>query len=299
MYHQNQSGENMKPMLAAATDGTGLTYPLLVSPKLDGIRCLIVNGIAVSRSLKPIPNHHVQRCLSKPHLNGLDGELIVGIPTARDVFQRTTSGVMSQDGKPNFVFCVFDSFLGDHRFKERLSLAREMSKYVDDIGLVRHQLINNEEELLAVEQKWLTEGYEGVMLRDPSGPYKYGRSTLKEGWLLKLKRFADSEAVVLAVNQLMHNTNEATTDKLGHTERSSHKAGKVPALAVGSLLVRDIKTGVDFELGTGFTEDQRYALWKKRGELVSRVVKYKYQPVGVKDKPRFPVFLGFRDKRDL
>jgi DNA ligase-1 len=122
---------------------------------------------------------------------------------------------------------------------------------------------------------------------------------LKEGWLLKLKRFADSEAVVLAVNQLMHNTNEATTDKLGHTERSSHKAGKVPALAVGSLLVRDIKTGVDFELGTGFTEDQRYALWKKRGELVSRVVKYKYQPVGVKDKPRFPVFLGFRDKRDL
>jgi hypothetical protein len=32
---------------------------------------------------------------------------------------------------------------------------------------------------------------------------------------------------------------------------------------------------------------------------MGKVVKYKSQPTGVKDKPRFPVFLGFRDVVDM
>lgn len=63
---------------------------------------------------------------------------------------------------------------------------------------------------------------------------------------------------------------------------------------MGSLLVNDPKFGL-FNIGTGFNQEERSQLWSIRNELIGKVVKYKYFPVGMKDKPRHPVFLGFRD----
>lgn len=40
-------------------------------------------------------------------------------------------------------------------------------------------------------------------------------------------------------------------------------------------------------------------IWNKQVELIGSTVKYKYFEIGVKDKPRFPIFCGFRDKRDM
>lgn len=289
----------MKPMLAAATDGTNLRYPLLASPKLDGVRCLVIDNVAMSRSLKPIPNKHVQRLFGRKEFNGLDGELIVGEDCGPGVFQRTSSGVMSIEGCPDATFHVFDTFLGDHGFRERLLLAKSRIKGYVNLCLVEHVNLMSEDALLKYEASKLSDDYEGVMIRDPRGPYKHGRSTLKEGWLLKLKRFVDSEAEVIGYACLMHNANEATRNELGQQERSSKQDGKVAMDTLGSITCRDLKSGVEFEIGTGFTADQRRLLWIGRAKLKGRIAKYKYQPVGVKDKPRFPVFLGFRDKRDL
>lgn len=100
-----------KPMLAAAVeDVSALTFPLIASPKLDGIRCIVRNGVAYSRSNKPIRNRYIQQCVSEysSDLEGLDGELIVGSPTACDVYRVTNSAVMSADGTPDFKFFVFD-----------------------------------------------------------------------------------------------------------------------------------------------------------------------------------------------
>lgn len=75
----------MKPMLAAiVTNREALRFPYLVSPKYDGIRCLIIGGEVVSRNLKPIRNKHIQAALRG--LPDLDGELIVGNPKALDTF---------------------------------------------------------------------------------------------------------------------------------------------------------------------------------------------------------------------
>lgn len=289
----------MKPMLAAATGGANLRYPVLVSPKLDGVRCLIINGVAVSRSFKPIPNQFVQTLFGKSSLNGLDGELIVGPPSANDVYQQTMSGVMSRDGNPAVTFWVFDdlSLGADQPFIRRFAGIEIRIRKVGCVKLVKHVKLLNEEALLTHEALTLSDGYEGVMIRDPEGQYKYGRSTLKEGWLLKLKRFEDAEAMIVGMTPLMHNDNEAKLNELGQLERSSHKAGKVAMRKLGSFLVRDLKTDVEFEVGTGFTEAQRLSFWREAP--FGRIIKYKSQPTGVKDKPRFPVFLGFRDERDL
>ena len=292
--------KDFEPMLASPAP-KAIKFPVLASPKLDGIRCLILSGVVVGRSLKPIPNKHVQQQLgNRPMLEGLDGELVVGAPAGEGVFQRTSSGVMSIEGAPDFTFHVFDTQLTEGVFTRRLQQAFHQTEYFPRLCRpVEHVLLASPEELEEYERRQVEAGYEGVMLRDPHGPYKHGRSTPKEGWLLKVKRFQDSEAVILGFTELMHNANEATTNALGKKERSSRKAGLVGKGCLGAMTVRDAKTGIEFDLGTGFTQADREIYWAVQQDLLGRVIKYKFQPVGVKDKPRFPVFLGFRHEVDL
>ena len=289
----------IKPMLGIAVDTTKLVFPIYASPKLDGIRVIIKDNQVLSRNGKPIPNIFVQSLLKSYH--GLDGELIVGHPTHPNVFQLTTSGVMSIEGTPNVRLYVFDCWYAeggiDARYNEVLKITQNSS--IADIEVVPQIVINSLKELYKFEEDCLAKGYEGVMLRYPNALYKNGRSTVKEGALLKLKRFSDSEAYILGMEPLLRNHNEPTKNALGHTERSSHIYNKVADDLLGALNVKDIHTGVEFSIGSGFTEEQRREIWNKQVELIGSIVKYKYFEVGVKDKPRFPIFLGFRDKRDI
>lgn len=303
--------KTFKPMLACEADLDTLQFPVIASPKLDGIRATVTPQGLLTRSLKEVPNRHVFELLSQRVLWGLDGELIVGDPTAKDVYRQTVSGVMTKGGTPEFTFRVFDFLLFDdldpHPFGDSLQYttraknARTKLESYNSSALVMHDSVMCEDlvQLRAYEEACLEKGYEGLILRGPNSGYKFGRSTTKEGWLLKLKRFQDSEAQILEVIEEMHNTNEAKTNALGRTERSSAKAGKVGKGRMGALRVKDVKTGVEFELGTGFDDSDKAAFWKARSSIVGRLVKYKFFPIGVKDKPRHPVYLGMRDKKDM
>ena len=307
----------MKPLLAAtAKEMSDIRYPTLASVKLDGVRGLIIDGKLFSRSLKPIPNKFVTTRFSKPEYNGLDGELIFGRPDAKDVYRQTVGACMRIEGEPNIIFHVFDRH--DHKgpFKERYASLPQLDDYVVPVP---HLLVDNEKDLLKFEEKALSLGYEGVMLRSPDGMYKYGRSTMNEGILAKLKRFVDSEGDVLGIVEEDENTNEATKNELGRTKRSSAKAGKVGKDRMGALALRDTKTQVIFKVGTGFDDGERAKWWTLRTKEVvmlpigpddklepcwvpkkaGDIQKYKYFPTGMKDKPRHPVSLGRREPWDL
>ena len=298
---------NHKPMLAVDCGGIdNVILPLIASPKLDGVRAIIADGVVLSRSLKPIPNRHVQELLNGLP-DGFDGELIVGDPTAPDAYRKTVSVVMSED-KPidGLVYHLFD-LQSTGGFRQRHILLRGLFNGLENtkaLSLVPQVLVEYRVELLRLEAEYVDQGYEGLILRKPDSPYKHGRSGLKEGYLLKLKRFVDGEALVIGVTELMHNGNAATTNELGHTARSHKKEGLTGAGVMGNLIVRDIVTGVEFEIGTGFTAADRAEIWRKyhsnrmTKELYWPWVKYKHFPVGAKDKPRHPVFLGWRDTRD-
>lgn len=286
----------MKPLLAYTVDDfAALRFPVLASPKLDGIRCLIVNGEAVTRNLKPIPNLYVQHRLRG--LPDLDGELIVGSSTVPDCFTRSTSGIMSIHGEPGFLFHVFDHWSHGGAFAHRvMSAARHvLDAFLDaPLRMVEHVQIETARDLLAYEAETVAAGYEGVMIRDPGGVYKHGRSTARESILGKVKRFHDSEGEVVGVEELHHNGNAAEVNALGLTERSTAKAGLMAGGTLGALIVRAPGWAEPFKIGTGFTADQRATFWSQRHALKGRVVKFKHQPAGEKDKPRFPVFLGWR-----
>lgn len=287
----------MKPMLSAKLeDVEALRFPVLCSPKLDGIRCLIVGRVPVSRNLKQIPNRHIYAELRNLNLPELDGELIVGKATADDVYRTTNSGVMSGHGEPDWTFWVFDMFDHHDPFAERLGACRRLIARLGHprIKLVKHKTCRTPDEVLAFEQDCLAKGYEGIMGRQPEGFYKQGRSGKSDMALWKLKRFEDSEAVIQGFDEQMHNANPATKDALGRTERSSHKANKQPMGTLGALKVYDVTTGVEFDIGTGFSAEERQKIWNNRDRYIGETVKYKFLPVGVKDKPRHPVYLGLR-----
>jgi DNA ligase-1 len=259
--------------------------------------------MVMSRSLKPIPNRFVQEQFGHREYNGMDGELIIGDPYAKDVYRDTVSGVMSQDGLPNVRLFTFDNYLyEEHPFVDRIALVhRNVEKMrfchmAQRLEPLNHERIHSVEELNAYEAWCLELGYEGAMIRSETGPYKFGRSTEREGWLLKVKRFDDSEAIITGMDEKFHNANEATVNELGHTHRSSHKAGKELTGVLGALKVRGTAgtyNGVEFDIGTGFDDALRAELWGNKEKYVGKLVKYKFFPSGSKDRPRFPTFLGF------
>ena len=137
------------------------------------------------------------------------------------------------------------------------------------------------------------------MLKDPQGLYKFGRSTIKGGQLLKRKVFVDSEFEVVGYEPKYHNTNEATTNELGRTERSSSKEGLVALEQLGSLTLKT-KEGKVFSVGSGFDDAMRNQFWIEKESLIGKFAKVKYFPIGmIYGIPRLPIFLGFRDKLDI
>lgn len=289
----------------APDDLSKLKYPQIVQPKLDGVRCSIVNGVPLTRSLKDIPNREIREYLSKPRYEGLDGEIIIGDPKDPNCIINTTSYVMAYDKTgADWKFHVFDIHDQNHEtFVERAHRI-DLYGYEGDprIEVVEMWECETIEEVLQQEGEYVAEGHEGVILRDPDSLYKFGRSgTL--GPCLKLKRFIDFEAEILDVFELMHNANEAKKNNLGRTERSTAKDGLVGKNMLGGFKVRAINgphQGQEFSVGTGFSEEQRKIWWHMGIEnssavMKTRIVKIKSCPTGAKDAPRFPVFIGFRD----
>jgi len=300
--------EIVKVMLASGIkDYDKITYPKYISAKLDGIRCIINNGVVYSRSGKPIRSKIVQELFGRQDLNMLDGELIYGSPTADNVFNLTTSFVMSEDMparmyKSKLRLYVFDYVDDVLSFGQRNTIANSLVVSARQNGvpvsIVSQTVVNSAEEMLAFEQQCLTAGYEGSMLRSLDGFYKHGRATEKSQDLLKVKRFVDDEATVIGYEEEMYNGNEAVTNELGRTERSQHKENLVGKDSLGALVCLT-KQGIEFRIGTGFDAETRKSLWYDKENLVGKIVKFKYFNIGVKVAPRLPVFLGWRDETDL
>lgn len=285
-----------KPMLAGRANLDSLRFPVLASYKIDGIRLLVKDGVALSRSLKPIPNQHVQSLFGRPELNGLDGEIVCGAASAPDVYVKTNSAVMSIDGTPDVTYWTFDRWdMPNDTFEDRFAAAWPLAGFPAE--RLPHTYVESLDDLLEFQSQALDAGYEGVMLRSRTGRYKYGRATTREGSLLKLKTFEDAEGEIVDVFEEMANLNEKTIDALGHAKRSSHQAGKRGKGTVGAIRVRVINgpfSGVEVNIGSGFTAAQRAEVWDL-GEIVS----FKYMPHGAKDAPRHPVLLGRRNRIDM
>lgn len=301
--------EGFRPMLSPQDDPLKnpkffekLPYPLLVSPKIDGIRGANQGGVVYSRTLKPLPSFQVQdefcECLFG------DGEIIEGCITDFDVYNRTQSHVMSRDKPGDLSYNVFDccdTKIAQRPFEERLELIERLVKEwaLPNVFFVAHELVENYDELLAYEERNLVLGFEGIMMRTPWGHYKHNRATYLDQLIYKLKRFTDDEGLLLDVLPAMENNNPQVENELGRLKRSKAKAGLTVGNIAGKLILS--WQGIELEIGLGnFSHEQRRDLLVNRLKYIGKVfIKFRYFGHGVKDLPRQPRALGFRDLMDM
>jgi len=78
---------------------------------------------------------------------------------------------------------------------------------VPRVELLEQVSIPNFEAALRYEATLLAMGYEGMMVRAPMAPYKEGRSTLKQGHILKRKPIGQDEAVIVDAFEQLENQN--------------------------------------------------------------------------------------------
>jgi DNA ligase 1 len=299
------------PMLASPLDLSYVKFPVYASPKLDGIRAHVYGGKLLSRSGKPIRNEFTQNLFGRAEFEGLDGELIVGPSHAPNVYNTTSSGVMSQKEAPNVTLFLFDDWTNhdmsyDYRYNCVIYRHLQYMKTCNESGIycrmvvLKQEIIDGLAALDRYEERCIADGYEGVMVRDMSATYKFGRATVREGNLLKVKRFAHDEAEIIGFEELMHNDNEAFDNELGRTARSTAKSGLRPSGRIGAFIVRSSEYENTFKVSCGsMTLLERERLWAMRSGYLGQIVRYKHLPHGAKDVPRHALYAGLRDASDI
>ena len=212
------------PMLARSKNFSKdekIEYPVHVQPKLDGVRCLTYwndEGTEVllqSRNGKFYNVPQVAKALSKflPKDSMLDGELYChGVG-----FQTVTSWCKKlQEETKNITYNIYDcpKHYGDYskpwseRCKDLYEIAEEAETLkLDCIVLVGAYECNSSDEVYKWQKSFVSEGYEGAIIRKLDGKYLFGQRSRTE--LLKVKSFMEDDFEVINYTTGLPGTKEA------------------------------------------------------------------------------------------
>lgn len=207
----------IKPMLAHKFNPDKAVFPALLQPKLDGVRCVFTKQGAFSRTGKEFKNvDHIIKTLKPlfkmyPYIK-LDGELYNH--KLKDDFEKIISLVRKtkptfehrQEAEKLVQYHIYDIIPLEHvkmsPYDERLDKLIDViaertydGHFIDNdhVRLTKTVYIENIDEAKEWHEKFLNEGYEGSIYRNPDGLYKGTRS-----WdLMKFKDFHDAEATIV------------------------------------------------------------------------------------------------------
>ena len=313
----------MKPQLAEDAILDKVIFPCIVQPKIDGVRALNMSGTLTGRSLDPFAGYGITERFSLPEFVGFDGEMILGSnPRCSNRLCSMTTGAMGRfkdvTEMADLHWFLFDFITGATAAMSYVQRYEALKNRVVKLGHPRLHLVPiasvaNAEELTRVIAENAEAGYEGTIIRNPLAPFKEGRATQKGQQLWRVKPWSDFEIMVTGITEGQRNDNEAKTNTLGRTERSSAKAGMVPNNQVGSLqgfLLADFKDpltgkvlferGLEITAGSGemsVAEASDYFQYPTK--IVGHIAKVKTMTHGVKDKPRFPTYASHRMAQDM
>lgn len=288
-------------MLAVNAKKEKIEYPCLYSSKLDGIRCIFKDGKMLARSLKPITSETLNnkfewlKKLSKEKNMIFDGEMYShGMP-----FREISHYVRKSDAiiPDSIKFYCFDAVSNEdysEGFSDRKKHINRLNH--DDVIIVEQTELIDEASLDKAFEDNLSEGYEGLILRSNNGPYKCGRSSVTEGYLLKVKPFVSFDAKIIDVIERMENLNESHKNELGRSFKRNTKEDKkgTGIAAVFTVMYEGVEGGVTLTGDEAF----RREIWENKENYIGKMIEYKAMVIGMKDFPRHPNFLRFREDRD-
>jgi len=298
-------------------DLDSINYPVLASYKLDGVRCIFKNGEILSRSLKPIVNKQLRekfepiRAWCEKTGNILDGEIY----SPELTFQEIMRYVMTQDFEdkksikkfgevltiPDHLrFYCFDALYGgniNNPFQDRYKMVNEISGLIDIMPVI-HQFLYCKDDVENYFKRALKDDCEGLILRSPTGHYKCGRGTLKEGLIYKVKPFQTFDSKIIGVIQAtkVDPNAEKKTNELGRSVTSKKKDDRILIEKASAFLVE--YEGKEVKPVLAMTDEEKVAIWANREQYIGKYIEYKGMLIGSKDVPRHPVMVRFREDKD-
>jgi len=314
--------KDFKPILAPneEPDLENIKYPVLASFKLDGIRCIFYKGQILSRSLKQIQNKQLRekfeplRKYSEDNNCILDGEIY----SPKLTFQEITSFVMTEDltesktVKKNgsaltipdhLNFYCFDCIMDenpnrpyDMRVELYVSVCEDLHP-ITCLVLCSQAILRDKKAVEDYFGEATEQGFEGLILRDPGGRYKFGRGTLKEGIIYKVKPFVTFDAQITDVVQSteVREGAEKKINELGRSVTSKKKDDRVLIEKASAFWV--LYEGKPLKVVLAMTDEEKEQVWATRTQQIGKWIEYKGMLVGSKDLPRHPVMLRFREDK--
>jgi len=281
------------PMLAASFDKRKdkVTYPVDVQPKLDGVRCLAYwDGDSVklmSRGGKQWNCcQHIIDELEQvlPTDWVLDGELYIHGKTFQEITKLVkTTKLLAKPESVNVQFHVYDvpragyeqTEIGGSTWDNRkmsLLLIDEFVENCKSVVAVRTDFAAHEEDVYELQSEYLEEGYEGAIVREYDGEYKFGYRSNK---LLKVKNFMDEEYLIAGF----------TTG-----------VGRFDGCVVWVCMTED---GQSFKVVPQGTMEERQETYQNADKHIGDWLKVKFFELTDDGIPRFPVGLGIRPLEDM
>jgi len=260
-----------------------------VQPKLDGIRCRAIiskNGVELlsSEEHEIISVEHIcedlQRLSTEWSITDqtieLDGELYNHNLSFQEIESRVGRTKNIHTSSRLIQLHVFDVVMERKFQMERFEFLNKLLKSETEyVKRVRTDIAHNVIEIMHYLHIYKSEGYEGIIVRNPLSQYERKRSTS----IMKFKpRRSDIYRIVGYKEEI---------DKYGN-----------PKGRLGALICET--DGLEFSVGSGFTEEQRVNLWKEKESLIGKYVEVAYQHLTTGKKvPRFPVFLSILEEEEI
>ena len=282
-------------MLASKQDEktmAGISYPAFVQTKFDGLRANVVKDgddtyvytrsgkeLTVSQKFSGLPSGHYV----------VDGELLVVKEDESDYMTRKESnGILNKAQKGTISesevervrmvawdwipLSEFKEGYSDLSYKSRLEGLGKVALDSDCLLVAKNYLVWGEEESLALFKQNLSEGQEGIIIKNTECPWEDKRSKN----MVKMKEVNTADLRIIEVLE----GEGKYTDKLG------------------ALLLEDDNKTVRVKVGTGFSDEQREALWN-----IGDIVEVQYnERISSKNKELdslfLPVFMQIRKDKD-
>jgi len=254
-----------------------ISFPILVSPKIDGCRMVAQKNGLFTRNGKEYKScPHISKILSpifKEHPEWIiDGEVY----SHDEKFEKIISLVKKSKPKAEDLiesekyvkYWIFDGIIDNKlegfndRYKKIKDEIHNIVGWEKYIVFVENEVAKSQDEINKKHDEYIAQGYEGVMIRVPNSEYENKRSKN----LLKLKYFLDEEFEIIDV-----------VEGLGSR---SGMAGK---------LMLKMDNGNTFGAGIRGGEEYYKELLKDKDKLIGKLATIRYQNLSEDGIPRFPI----------
>jgi len=181
-----------------------------------------------------------------------------------------------KEGSEDIEFWIFDVYIPSDPgmpWSKRRQYLETVVKHLNlgfssKIKLVETESVENEAGMKIMHDRYVQEGYEGIILRNPSGDYTLGHRSSN---LIKYKEFEDDEFRIV-----------------GYKEG----VGKFEGCVIWTCETAD---GNHFDVVPKGTLDMKKQWFKDAGQIVGKDLTVRYQAFTNDGIPQFPVGIAIRD----